>query len=231
MSAIDHVHARQILDSRGSPTVEVDITLASGAFGRAAVPSGASTGTREALELRDGEGPFGGKGVRRAIANVNGEIADAVRGLDPDEQRELDERLIALDGTDGKTRLGANAILGVSMGVARAAAAEAEKPLYRWLGGEDATLLPVPMMNVLNGGAHADNPVDFQEFMLAPIGAGSFAQAVVMCAEIYQQLKSTLKAKRAPAGLRSLDGALRPRSTSTGAPMKPLVGDRPSSSG
>ena len=222
MSAIDHVHARQILDSRGSPTVEVDITLASGAFGRAAVPSGASTGTREALELRDGEGPFGGKGVRRAIANVNGEIADAVRGLDPDEQRELDERLIALDGTDGKTRLGANAILGVSMGVARAAAAEAEKPLYRWLGGEDATLLPVPMMNVLNGGAHADNPVDFQEFMLAPIGAGSFAQAVVMCAEIYQQLKSTLKARGLATGVGD-EGGFAPALTSNEEPMKLLV--------
>ena len=180
MSVIDKVRARQILDSRGNPTVEVDVTLASGAFGRAAVPSGASTGTREALELRDGSGPFGGKGVTRAVANVNGEIAGAIMGVDAAGQRELDEQLIALDGTDGKTRLGANAILGVSMAVARAAAAQAGMPLYRWLGGEEATLLPVPMMNVLNGGVHADNPVDFQEFMVAPVGAGSSRRAFAL---------------------------------------------------
>jgi enolase len=222
MSAIEMVHARQILDSRGNPTVEVDVTLASGAFGRAAVPSGASTGTREALELRDGEGPFGGKGVTRAVANVNGEIADAVRGADPAEQRALDAKLIAVDGTDGKTRLGANAILGVSMAAARAAAAEVGLPLYRWLGGAEATLLPVPMMNVLNGGAHADNPVDFQEFMVAPVGAESFAQGVVMCAEVYQQLKKTLKAKGLATGVGD-EGGFAPALTSNEEPMQLLV--------
>ena len=222
MSAINKVHARQILDSRGNPTIEVDVTLESGACGRAAVPSGASTGTREALELRDGDGPFGGKGVTRAIANVEGEVANAVRGFDPAAQRTLDETLIALDGTDGKTRLGANAILGVSMAAARAAAAEAGMPLYRWLGGEDATLLPVPMMNVLNGGAHADNPVDFQEFMIAPVGARSFAQAVEMCAEIYQQLKSTLKAQGLATGVGD-EGGFAPALTSNEEPMRLLV--------
>jgi enolase len=222
MSVIDKVQARQILDSRGNPTIEVDVTLASGALGRASVPSGASTGTREALELRDGDGPFGGKGVTRAISNVNGEIAEAVRGLDPAEQRALDEGLIALDGTDGKARLGANAILGVSMAAARAAAADAGQPLYRWLGGEAATLLPVPMMNVLNGGAHADNPVDFQEFMVAPVGAASFAQAVVMCAEVYQQLKSTLRQRGLATGVGD-EGGFAPALTSNEAPMELLV--------
>ena len=222
MSVINKVRARQILDSRGNPTIEVDVTLASGAFGRAAVPSGASTGTREALELRDGSGPFGGKGVTRAVANVNGEIAAGVRGLDPAGQRELDEALIALDGTDGKTRLGANAILGVSMAAARAAAVEAGMPLYRWLGGEEATLLPVPTMNVLNGGVHADNPVDFQEFMIAPVGAGSFAEAVVMCAEVYQQLHRTLKAKGLATGVGD-EGGFAPALTSNEEPMRLLV--------
>ena len=209
MSDIEQVHARQILDSRGNPTVEVDVRLASGAVGRAAVPSGASTGTREALELRDGDGPFGGKGVTRAIANVNGEIADTARGRDALDQSGLDEALIALDGTDGKSRLGANAILGVSMAAARAAAAEAGQPLWRYLGGEDANVLPVPTMNVLNGGAHADNPVDFQEFMVAPVGAESFAQAVQMGAEVYQQLKGTLK-QRGPDDRRRRRGRVRP---------------------
>jgi enolase len=222
MSAIERVHARQILDSRGNPTIEVDVTLHSGAFGRAAVPSGASTGTREALELRDGTGPFGGKGVTRAIANVEGEIADAARGLDPAAQRALDDALIALDGTDGKTRLGANAILGVSMAAARAAAAEAGMPLYRWLGGADATLLPVPMMNVLNGGAHADNPVDFQEFMIAPLGARSFAHAVEMCAEVYQQLKGTLKARELATGVGD-EGGFAPALSTNEEPMELLV--------
>jgi enolase len=222
MSAIERVHARQILDSRGNPTIEVDVTLGSGAFGRAAVPSGASTGTREALELRDGTGPFGGKGVTRAIANVEGEIADAARGLDPAAQRALDDALIALDGTDGKTRLGANAILGVSMAAARAAAAEAGMPLYRWLGGADATLLPVPMMNVLNGGAHADNPVDFQEFMIAPLGARSFAQAVEMCAEVYQQLKGTLKARDLATGVGD-EGGFAPALSTNEEPMELLL--------
>ena len=180
MSAIEQVHARQILDSRGNPTIEVDVRLASGAIGRAAVPSGASTGTREALELRDGDGPFGGKGVTRAIAHVNDEISEAVRGRDALDQRGLDEALIKLDGTDGKSRLGANAILGLSMAAARASADEAGQPLWRHLGGEEANVLPVPTMNVLNGGVHADNPIDFQEFMVAPVGAESFAQAVQM---------------------------------------------------
>jgi enolase len=222
MSAISNVHARQILDSRGNPTIEVDVTLESGAFGRAAVPSGASTGTREALELRDGSGPFGGKGVTRAVANVEDEIADAALGFDPAAQRALDDVLIALDGTEGKTRLGANAILGVSMAAARAAASEAGMPLYRWLGGADATLLPVPIMNVLNGGAHADNPVDFQEFMIAPLGARSFAQAVEMCAEVYQQLKSTLKAQGLATGVGD-EGGFAPALRSNEEPMKLLV--------
>src|SRR5665213_1857998 len=174
MSAIETVHARQILDSRGNPTVEVDVRLAGGAMGRAAVPSGASTGTREALELRDGGTAFGGKGVARAVANVNGEIADALRGREGSDQRALDDALIALDGTRDKSRLGANALLGVSMAAVRAAASAAGQPLWRYLGGEDAHVLPVPAMNVLNGGVHADNPIDFQEFMIAPVGAGFF---------------------------------------------------------
>ena len=193
MSAIEHVHARQIFDSRGNPTIEVDVRLASGAWGRAAVPSGASTGTREALELRDGGTAFGGKGVGRAVENVNGELAAAVTGLDAGDQRGLDEAMIGLDGTDGKSRLGANAILGVSMAAARAGSADADEPLWRYLGGDDAGLLPVPTMNVLNGGVHADNPVDFQEFMIAPVGAGSFAQAMRMGTEVYHGLQRTLK--------------------------------------
>ncbi len=184
---------RSSTDSRGNPTIEVDVRLSSGAFGRAAVPSGASTGTREALELRDGEAPFGGKGVTQAIEHVNGEIAGAVSGLDAADQRGLDEGSIALDGTDGKSRLGANAILGVSMAAARAAAADAGEPLWRYLGSGAASLLPVPTMNVLNGGVHADNPVDFQEFMIAPVGASSFAQAVQIGAEVYHELQRTPK--------------------------------------
>ncbi|HMS62852.1 MAG TPA: phosphopyruvate hydratase, partial [Solirubrobacteraceae bacterium] len=170
MSQIDRVHARQILDSRGNPTVEVEIVLRSGAAGRAAVPSGASTGEFEATELRDGGEAYGGKAVTRAVANVNDEIAGAVTGLDADDQRGLDDALAALDGTPNKSRLGANAILGVSLAAAHAAAAEEGLPLWRYLGGEGAHILPVPMMNVLNGGAHADNKVDFQEFMVMPVG-------------------------------------------------------------
>jgi enolase len=222
MSPIEHVHARQILDSRGNPTVEVDIRLASGAFGRAAVPSGASTGTREALELRDGGAPFGGKGVTKAVANVNGEIARAVSGRDAGAQRELDQALIELDGSDGKSRLGANAILGVSMAVARAAAADAGRPLWRYLGGEDADLLPVPMMNVLNGGAHADNPLDFQEFMIAPVSAASFAEAVRMGAEVYHQLKSMLKERGLATGVGD-EGGFAPALASNEAPLELLV--------
>ena len=192
MSEIDRVHARQVLDSRGNPTVEVDVVLESGAAGRAAVPSGASTGELEAVELRDGGEAFGGKGVSRAIAHVKGEIAAAVRGLDPADQETLDQVLIELDGTPNKGRLGANAILGVSLAAAKAAAAEVGQPLWRYLGGEAAHVLPVPMMNVLNGGAHADNKVDFQEFMVVPVGAASFSEAVRAGAEVFHALKRTL---------------------------------------
>jgi len=192
MSAIRAVHARQILDSRGNPTVEVEVALESGASGRAAVPSGASTGVHEALELRDGGEAFGGKGVTRAVENVNGEIAAAVRGLDAGDQRALDERLIELDGTPNKGRLGANAILGVSLAAAKAAAGEAGVSLYRHLGGEEARTLPVPMLNVINGGAHAQNSIDLQEFMLVPAGAPTFSEALRVGAEVFHALKSLL---------------------------------------
>ena len=192
MSAIELVHGRQILDSRGNPTVEVELQLASGARGRAAVPSGASTGEFEATELRDGGAAWGGKGVTRAVANVDGEIAAAVRGMEVSDQRALDRALIELDGTPNKSRLGANAILGVSLAAAHAAAAEQGEPLWRSLGGAGASVLPVPMMNVLNGGAHADNKVDFQEFMVVPSGAGSFSQCLQMGAEVFHALKRTL---------------------------------------
>lgn len=194
MSEIVRVHGREIFDSRGNPTVEVDVQLASGAIARAAVPSGASTGTREAVELRDGGSRLGGKGVRKAVAHVNGEIADAVAGLDAADQQGLDDALIALDGTPNKGRLGANAILGVSMAVAKAQAVEQGQSLFRYLGGADANLLPVPCMNVINGGSHADNSIDFQEYMIAPVGASSFAQALDMGAEVFHALKSVLKA-------------------------------------
>ncbi len=192
MSRIEHLHAREILDSRGNPTVEVDAVLSSGSRGRAAVPSGASTGVHEAVELRDGGDRFGGKGVRKAVGHVNGEIARALAGLDAFEQRLVDSALVDLDGTDSKARLGANATLGVSVAVARAAAAEVDLPLFRYLGGADAHVLPVPLMNVLNGGAHADNNVDFQEFMLAPVGAASFSEALRWGSETYHCLKSLL---------------------------------------
>jgi enolase 1/2/3 len=192
VSAIEKVHARQILDSRGNPTVEVELVLRSGAAGRAAVPSGASTGEFEATELRDGGDAFGGKGVTRAVANVAGEIADAVSGMDASDQAALDRALIDLDGTPNKSRLGANAILGVSLAAAHAAAAEEGLPLWRYLGGEAARVLPVPMMNVLNGGAHADNSVDFQEFMVVPCGASSFSDCLRMGAEVFHALKRTL---------------------------------------
>ncbi|HNN95941.1 MAG TPA: phosphopyruvate hydratase [Pseudomonadota bacterium] len=190
-TAIESVWAREILDSRGTPTVEVDVRLAGGAFGRAAVPSGASTGSREAIELRDGGSRYKGKGVQRAVGHVNTVLAPALRGLQATDQRALDDRLRQIDGTDNKGRLGANAILGISMAVARAAAAAHRTPLYRYLGG--GTTLPVPLLNVLNGGAHADNSVDLQEFMIAPIGASSFAEAMRMGAETYQSLKAILK--------------------------------------
>ena len=192
MSEIEKVHARQVLDSRGNPTVEVDVMLKSGAAGRAAVPSGASTGEFEAVELRDGGDDWAGKGVSRAVANVNGELADAVRGRDPADQGGLDRTMIELDGTPNKGRLGANAILGVSLAGAKAAAAEVGQPLWRYLGGEAAHVLPVPMMNVLNGGAHADNKVDFQEFMVVPVGAPTYAEALRNGAEVFHALKRTL---------------------------------------
>jgi enolase len=193
VTAIAHVHARQLLDSRGNPTVEVDVLLESGAFGRAAVPSGASTGEHEAVELRDSDrGAYLGKGVLQAVANVNGEIAGAVVGLDADDQRALDETLIALDGTQTKSRLGANAILGCSLAVAKAAAADAGVPLYRWLGGDGARTLPVPLMNVINGGVHADNRIDLQEFMLVPADAETFSDALRIGAEVYHRLKAVL---------------------------------------
>ena len=192
MSRIAHVQARQILDSRGNPTVEVDVLLDSGAFGRAAVPSGASTGVHEAVELRDGGEPYGGKGVTQAVENVRGEIAEAVRGLDADHQEALDRALISLDGTPNKGRLGANAILGVSLANAKAAAADAGVSLFRYLGEENEVTLPVPMMNVINGGAHAANSIDLQEFMVVPAGAESFAEALQIGAEVYHALKKVL---------------------------------------
>ena len=192
MTAIASVRARQILDSRGNPTVEVDVELASGARGRAAVPSGASTGVHEAVELRDGGAGYGGKAVLGAVANVEGEMAAAVRGLDAAEQRALDERLIELDGTPNKGRLGANAILGVSLAAAKAAAAQAGQPLWRAIGGEEASILPVPMLNVINGGAHAANSIDLQEFMVVPVGAETFAEALEVGAGVYHALKAVL---------------------------------------
>ncbi len=195
MSAIIDIHARQILDSRGNPTVEVDVSLESGATGRAAVPSGASTGAHEAVELRDGDKKkYGGKGVLKAVDAVNGEIFDAVSGLEASNQLHIDRTMIDLDGTPNKARLGANAILGVSLAVAKAAAAEAGLPLYRYIGGTQASTLPVPMMNIINGGVHADNPIDFQEFMIVPWAAPSCAEAIRWGSEVFQALKAQLKA-------------------------------------
>jgi enolase len=194
MPTITSIHAREILDSRGNPTVEVDAVLSDGSVGRAGVPSGASTGSREAIELRDGDSSrYGGKGVRRAVAFVNDTIRPVVIGRVAQDQAAIDAALCELDGTPNKSKLGANAILGVSLAVARAAAASTKQPLYRYLGGADARLLPVPLLNVLNGGVHADSSVDVQEFMIAPVGASSFAEAVRMAAETYHALKSTLK--------------------------------------
>ena len=195
MSAIVDIHAREILDSRGTPTVEAEVVLQSGAFGRAAVPSGASTGVHEAVELRDGDKKrFGGKGVLKAVENVNDKIYDALAGLDAEDQIEIDNAMIELDGTENKGKLGANAILAVSMAVAKAQAEEAELPLYRYLGGAMARTLPVPMMNILNGGKHADNPIDIQEFMIMPVSAANIREAIRMGAEIFQTLKKNLKA-------------------------------------
>ena len=195
MAEIVDITAREILDSRGNPTVEVDVTLEDGSFGRAAVPSGASTGAHEAVEKRDGDSArYGGKGVLQAVDAVNGEIFDTVSGFDAEDQRRLDAALIELDGTANKGRLGANAILGVSLAAAKASAASATLPLYRYVGGVSARVLPVPLMNIINGGVHADNPIDIQEFMVVPAGADSFAEALRMGAEIFHALKSALKA-------------------------------------
>ena len=196
MTAIVDIHARQILDSRGNPTVEVDVTLEDGSMGRAAVPSGASTGAHEAVEKRDGDkSRWGGKGVSQAVHAVNGTIAEAILGFDAEDQAEIDAAMIDLDGSANKANLGANAILGVSRATARAAAEAGGLPLYRYVGGVGATLLPVPMMNILNGGAHADNPIDFQEFMVMPVGAPSFSEALRCGAEIFHALKSALHSK------------------------------------
>ncbi|MCZ6512096.1 MAG: phosphopyruvate hydratase [Alphaproteobacteria bacterium] len=193
MSAITDIEGREILDSRGNPTVEVDVTLETGAFGRAAVPSGASTGAHEAVELRDGDAArYGGKGVLNAVHAVNNEIFEALSGLDADNQEHLDSLLVDLDGTPNKARLGANAILGVSLATAKAAAEDAELPLYRYVGGSNARTLPVPMMNIINGGAHADNPIDIQEFMIMPVGADDIADAVRVGAEVFHALRRQL---------------------------------------
>jgi len=222
VSIIEQVVAREILDSRGQPTVEVDVELSSGARGRAAVPSGASTGAHEALELRDGGDRFGGKGVLTAVANVNGEIADAVTGMAAEEQRDVDALLIELDGTDGKSRLGANAILGVSLAVARAAADDVDMALFRYLGGVNASVLPVPMMNVLNGGAHADSNVDLQEFMIVPVGAASFSEGLRWGSETYQALKKLLKERGLATALGD-EGGFAPNLESNEAALQLLV--------
>jgi enolase len=201
MSEIEHVVGREVLDSRGNPTVEVEVFLVSGAKGRAIVPSGASTGQFEAVELRDGGDRFGGKGVQTAVDNVNGEIRDEIEGLEALDQRRVDAELLSLDGTDNKSRLGANAILGVSLAVAKAAADELDLPLYRYVGGANAHVLPVPMMNVVNGGAHADNNIDLQEFMLMPIGAASFSEAVRWGTETYHVLKKVLSERGLSTGV------------------------------
>lgn len=222
MSKIEQVHARQILDSRGNPTVEVEVALRSGASGRAAVPSGASTGEFEAVELRDGGDAWRGKGVATAVANVNGPIAEAVGGRDSDDQRGLDQAMIELDGTANKGKLGANAILGVSLAVARAAAREEGLSLFRYLGGDAAHVLPVPMMNVLNGGAHADNSVDLQEFMVVPVGAPSFSDALRIGTEVYHALKGTLRAKGLSAAIGD-EGGFAPDLNSNEDALRTLV--------
>src|SRR5579863_3338702 len=192
MTAILDITGREILDSRGNPTVEVDVRLDDGSFGRAAVPSGASTGAHEAVELRDGGKRYGGKGVEKAVAAVNGELFDVLCGMEAEEQTRIDKAMIELDGTPNKGRLGANAILGVSLAVAKAAAIAARLPLYRYVGGTSAHILPVPMMNIVNGGAHADNPIDIQEFMIMPVGAATVADAIRAGSEIFHALKKRL---------------------------------------
>ncbi len=222
MSEIDQLIGREILDSRGNPTVEVEVLLESGATGRAAVPSGASTGKHEAVELRDGGERFGGKGVTRAVTNVNGEISDAVIGLEALDQRGLDSAMVDLDGTPNKSRLGANAILGVSLAVAHAAAEEVGLPLYRYVGGAGSHVLPVPMMNVINGGAHADNNVDLQEFMIVPTGAASFNEALRWSAEIYQRLKVVLHERGLSTAIGD-EGGFAPNLPSNEEALKVLV--------
>ncbi len=222
MSTIEHVVGREILDSRGNPTVEVEVLLDSGALGRAAVPSGASTGQFEAVELRDGGDRFGGKGVSIAVANVNGEIREELEGRDALDQRDVDQVLLDLDGTGPKSRLGANAILGVSLAVAKAAAAELEVPLYRYVGGTNAHVLPVPMMNVLNGGAHADNNVDFQEFMVMPVGAASFSEGLRWGVETYHTLKKLLHDKGLSTAVGD-EGGFAPNLADNTAPVELLV--------
>jgi enolase len=226
MTVINNIHARQILDSRGNPTVEVDVNLESGVWGRAAVPSGASTGEFEATELRDGGEAYGGKGVTQAVKNVNTEIVEAVCGAPAGNQEEIDRLLIELDGTPNKSRLGANAILGVSLAVARAAAAAAEQPLYRYAaglyGGEEPSLLPVPMMNVLNGGSHADNSVDFQEFMVVPAGAGSFTECLRVGTEVFHALKAHLRSNGLGTAVGD-EGGFAPDLSSNEAALEALV--------
>jgi enolase len=222
VSIIDDVAGREILDSRGNPTVEVEVELTTGARGRAAVPSGASTGAHEAVELRDGEARYGGKGVQDAVAHVNGEIRDAVTGLDAADQRVLDATLCALDGTDAKGRLGANAILGVSLAAAKAVADECGMPLYRYVGGTNAHVLPVPMLNVLNGGVHADNNVDIQEFMIVPVGAVSFAEGLRWSAETYHALKGLLNERGLSTGVGD-EGGFAPDLPSSEDALKLLV--------
>jgi enolase 1/2/3 len=220
---ISRVHAREILDSRGNPTVEVDVTLDSGAVGRAAVPSGASTGQFEAVELRDGDkSVYGGKGVLRAVRNVETEIAGAVRGLDERDQRAVDTRLIELNGTTNKSRLGANAILGVSLATAKAAAAAAGVSLFRWVGGDDAHVLPVPMMNVINGGAHAQNSLDLQEFMVVPAGADTFAEGLRVGAEVFHALKGVLHERGLSTGVGD-EGGFAPELDSTDGAIEAIL--------
>ena len=222
MADIIHVMAREILDSRGNPTVEAEVFLDDGAHGVAGVPSGASTGVHEAHELRDGGDRYLGKGVLNAVKNVNEEIADEIAGFEADDQRLIDQALIDLDGTENKSRLGANAILGVSIAAAKAAAESAGLPLYRYVGGPNAHVLPVPMMNIVNGGAHADSGVDVQEFMIAPIGAESFKEALRMGAEVYHALKSVVKSKGLSTGLGD-EGGFAPEAESTKAALDLII--------
>ncbi len=229
MASIAAVAAREILDSRGNPTVEVEVALDDGAFGRAAVPSGASTGAFEAVELRDGDGRFGGKGVAKAVGSVVEQIAPVIVGLEADDQREVDQAMLDLDGTPNKANLGANAVLGASLAVAKAAAESAGLPLYRYLGGPNAHVLPVPMMNILNGGAHADTNVDVQEFMIAPIAAPSYPEAVRQGAEVYHALKSVLKKKGLATGVGD-EGGFAPDLPSNAAALD-LIGEAVAAAG